>query len=160
MLGVSRPTFARGAAALLRVRWIVRAPVWLYRARLGFVFGSRFLMLEHLGRNSGARRYVVLEIIDHPSAGRYVVVSGFSSRAQWFRNVLTHPTVRVYLRGRRPRLARAHELDPNAAASALSRYAAAHPGSWAKLRPVLERTLGSSIDESDTELPLVALDLR
>jgi hypothetical protein len=38
---------AAWAARLLRVRWIVRAPVWLYRARLGFVFGSRLLMLEH-----------------------------------------------------------------------------------------------------------------
>ena len=26
------------AGRLLRVRWIVRAPVWLYRARLGLLF--------------------------------------------------------------------------------------------------------------------------
>jgi hypothetical protein len=44
----------------------VRAPVWLYRARLGFVFGSRLLMLEHTGRKTGIRRYVVLETVDHP----------------------------------------------------------------------------------------------
>jgi hypothetical protein len=30
----------------MRVRWVVRAPVWLYRARLGFVFGPRLLMLD------------------------------------------------------------------------------------------------------------------
>jgi hypothetical protein len=57
------------AARLLRVRWIVRAPVWLYRARLGFVFGSRLLMLEHTGRKTGIRRYVVLEAVDHPDPG-------------------------------------------------------------------------------------------
>ncbi|HTM84573.1 MAG TPA: nitroreductase family deazaflavin-dependent oxidoreductase, partial [Mycobacterium sp.] len=39
----------------------MRAPIWLYRARLGALLGSRLLMLEHRGRTSGARRYVVLE---------------------------------------------------------------------------------------------------
>ena len=47
---------ARALAALLRVRWLVRAPVWLYRARLGILVGDRLLMLEHLGRRSGRRR--------------------------------------------------------------------------------------------------------
>jgi len=61
---------ARGAA-LLQVRWFVRSPIWLYRARLGFVFGSRLLMLEHVGRTSGHRRYVVLEVIARPAPGRY-----------------------------------------------------------------------------------------
>jgi len=56
-------------------------PVWLYRARLGFVFGSRLLMLEHAGRKTSARRYVVLEAIDQPSPRTYVVVSGFGDRA-------------------------------------------------------------------------------
>jgi hypothetical protein len=57
---------AAWAAGLLRVRWLVRAPIGLYRARVGFLFGSRLLMLEHLGRKSGARHYVVLEVVAHP----------------------------------------------------------------------------------------------
>ena len=36
---------ADAAAGLLRTRWLVRGPVWLYRARLGALLGSRFLML-------------------------------------------------------------------------------------------------------------------
>lgn len=61
------------AAGLLRVRWLVRAPIGLYRAHLGFLFGSRLLMLEHTGRKSGTRRYVVLEVVGHPRPGTYVV---------------------------------------------------------------------------------------
>jgi hypothetical protein len=57
------------AARLLGVRWFVRAPIWLFRARLGFLAGSRLIMLEHIGRTSGQRRYVVLEVVDHPSPG-------------------------------------------------------------------------------------------
>lgn len=45
------------------MRWFVRAPIWLFRARLGFLLGSRLLMLEHLGRKSGGRRHVVLEVV-------------------------------------------------------------------------------------------------
>lgn len=71
----------RVGAALLGTHWLVRAPIWIYRARLGFLFGRRLLMLEHLGRGSGRRRYVVLEIVDHPAAGSYVVISGFGTRA-------------------------------------------------------------------------------
>lgn len=150
---------ARWAAGLLRVRWFVRAPIWLYRAGLGFVFGSRLLMLEHRGRTSGARRYVVLEVVDHPSPGRYVVASGFGGRAQWYRNVRADPRVRVSVAGRGPRPATARPLEPEEAAATLRRYAVAHPRAWAKLRPVFETTLGARIDEQHTDLPLVALDL-
>lgn len=154
-----RNPIARAGAALLQVRWFVRAPLWLYRARLGFVFGTRLLMLEHVGRTSGLRRYVVLEIIDHPAPSRYIVVSGFGDRAQWFRNVEANPQVRVYLGSRAPRRATAHRLDADASAGALGRYANAHLRSWAKLRPVLEQTLGTHIDEHGTELPMIAIDL-
>jgi len=148
----------RAGAALLRVRWFVRAPIWLYRVRLGVLLGSRFLMLEHVGRKSGCRRYVVLEVVDHPAPGSHVVISGFGTRAQWFRNIQANPQVRVYLASRKPAPAIAHRLDAGAAAASLSRYATAHPRSWAKLRPVLEETLGTRIDEYGTELPMIALD--
>jgi len=44
-------------ARLLRTRAFVRAPIGLFRAGLGWLFGSRILMLEHRGRRSGSRRY-------------------------------------------------------------------------------------------------------
>lgn len=116
-------------------------------------------MLEHEGRTSGLRRYVVLEVIDHPAPSRYVVVSGFGDRAQWFRNVEVNPRVSIHLGSHAPVVATAHRLDPEAATASLSRYARTHPGSWAKLRPILEETLGTRIDEHGTELPLVALDV-
>jgi len=154
-----RSPAARVGAAVLRLRWFVRAPIWLYRARLGVLLGSRFLLLEHTGRKSGCRRHVVLEVVDHPAPGSHVVVSGFGTRAQWFRNIRANPQVRVYLGSRKPASATAHRLDANAAAASLGRYTAAHPRSWAKLRPVLEETLGTPIDEHGTELPMIALDL-
>lgn len=116
-------------------------------------------MLEHVGRSSGLKRYVVLEIVDHPAPSRYVVVSGFGEHAQWFRNVAVEPRVRVYVASRTPTAATAHRLDRDASAESLGRYADAHPRSWAKLRPVLEQTLGTRIDDTGTDLPMIAIDL-
>lgn len=42
--------FAGTAARMLRSRRLMRAPIWLYRARLGGLLGGRLLMLEHIGR--------------------------------------------------------------------------------------------------------------
>ena len=69
-------TVAAWGARLLGVRRLVRAPIFLYRARLGFLLGSRLLMLEHIGRKSGARRYALLEVVDHSRPGTYLVASG------------------------------------------------------------------------------------
>lgn len=154
-----RARLAEAGAGLLRVRWFVRAPIWLYRVRLGAIFGGRLLMLEHRGRKSGRRRFVVLEVVDHPRPDTYVVVSGFGRRAQWYRNIEADPGVRVWLRSRRPADAEARPLGAEEAAAALRRYAEAHPRAWESLRPVLEQTLGARIDADGTELPMVALRL-
>lgn len=151
---------AAWAAGLLRARWLARTPIWLYRARLGFLFGSRLLMIEHLGRKSGARRYVVLEVVTHPRPGTYVVASGFGTRAQWFRNVRANPHVRVYAGGRRPASATARLLTSDETAAALAAYAARHPRAWAALKPVFETTLGARISDQETSLPMVAFQVR
>jgi deazaflavin-dependent oxidoreductase (nitroreductase family) len=144
---------------LLRNRRLMRAPIWFYRARLGFVFGSRMLLLEHVGRNSGANRQVVLEVFDHPDHDTYVVASGFGTRAQWFRNVRSNPRVRVAVGIHGPTPATARLLTPPEADESLRAYAERHPRAWGTFRSVIEDTLGSPIAERDTELPMVAFRL-
>jgi deazaflavin-dependent oxidoreductase (nitroreductase family) len=150
---------AKAGARLLRSRWLMRAPIWLYRARLGFLFRSRMLMLEHIGRQSGARRYVVLEVFGHPTPGTYVVVSGFGSRAQWFRNVRANPDVRVFIGSHAPVHATARLLTPAEADAALHAYITRHRRAWDTFKPVLETTLGSRISHRNTELLMIGLHL-
>jgi deazaflavin-dependent oxidoreductase (nitroreductase family) len=154
-----RDRLARAGAGLLRVRWFVRAPIWIYRARLGAIFGGRLLMLEHRGRRSGKPRYVVLEVVDRPRPGAFVIVSGFGRRSQWYRNIEADPHVRVFIRSRRPTAATAHPLSPEDAAASLHRYELAHPSAWESLRPVLEQTLEARIEDDGTSLPMVELRL-
>lgn len=146
----------QSAAGLLRTRWLVRAPVWLYRARLGILLGPRFVMLEHTGRKSGARRHVVLEVVQHPAAGSYVVVSGFGDRAQWFLNIRAEPRVRVYALSRKPAAAVARVLPPPEAAAVLAQYSARHPRAWSAMEPILRDTLGGG--DPGSRLPVVALE--
>ncbi|MFB7874398.1 nitroreductase family deazaflavin-dependent oxidoreductase [Nocardia sp. NPDC056064] len=143
-------------AKALRTRWLVRAPILLYRAGFGFLFGRRLLMLEHLGRSSGRRRYVVLEVVDHPAATEYVIVSGFGVGAQWYRNIVTHPAVRVSTGFRRRLPATATPMTETDSAHALERYARQHPRAWKQLRATIEQATGAPVDT----LPMVRLRVR
>ncbi len=150
-------SLAWAGARVLRSRPLMRAPRHVYRAGLGAVFGSRLLMLEHIGRRSGLRREVVLEVVGHPGADRYVVVSGFGGRAQWFRNVQSDPRVRVSVGRLRSVPARARELDATEAGQVLTAYVERHRRAWSWFGPVLERTLGRPIDPAEEPPPMVEL---
>ncbi len=141
------------AARLLTWRALVRAPIWLYRLRIGFLLGQRMLLLEHRGRRSGVARYTVLEVIDRPRPGRYVVAAGFGHRAQWCRNVLADPRVRISVGSRREVPARAVPLSRADVEATLARYAELHPGVWSVLGP----TLQSALDVPLSELPMFEL---
>lgn len=143
------------AAAALRTRWFVRAPIGLFRRGLGWLLGRRILMLEHRGRSSGLVRRVVLEVVGHPRPGRYLVVAGFGERADWLRNVRAEPRVRVSVGRRRSAPARATEQPPATADAALADYRREHPLAWAVLSSTMEQSLGTDL----TALPMVALDL-
>jgi deazaflavin-dependent oxidoreductase (nitroreductase family) len=147
------------ADRVLRSRSLTRAPIWVYRAGLGSVFGSRMLMLEHTGRRTGKQRYVVLEVIDHPDPDKYIVASGFGKRAQWFQNVHANSTVKISAAGRRSVPAEARQLTTAEADAALRSYIARHPGAWSALKPAIENTLGEPISEHDSALPMVEFSL-
>ena len=141
------------AARLLRTRALVRAPIWLYRLGFGFLLGQRMLLLEHRGRRSGLPRYTVLEVVDRPRPGSYVVAAGFGHRAQWCRNVLADPRIRLSVGRRRGVPGSAVPLSTEAVAATLNRYAEQHPGAWSVLGP----TLQSALDAPLSELPMFEL---
>lgn len=150
---------ASWAARLLALHWLVRAPIGLFRARLGFLLGGRLLLLEHVGRSSGRPRYVVLEVVEHPSPNRYIVASGFGTRAQWFRNIQADPHVRVTVGSHRPRSAVTHMMTPTEASVTLRAYRAAHPRAWTALAHVLTETLGEQVRDDGSNIPVVSIDL-
>jgi deazaflavin-dependent oxidoreductase (nitroreductase family) len=144
---------------ILKTRWLVRAPIAIFRAGGGFLFGGRLLLLEHIGRTSGLTRYVVLEVVARPARGSFVVASGFGAKAQWYRNVVAHPQVRVRWSSRPAAPATATLLSRAESASILAAYVAQHPRTWATLNPVFETTLGAPVEGPHASLPLIRFDL-
>lgn len=140
-------------ARALQTRWFVRAPIWIYRAGLGFLFGSRLLMLQHIGRCSGARRFVVLEVVDRPAENEYVVVSGFGAKAQWYRNIRANAAVRISTGTTRMAPAIATPMSDQDAATALAHYVRDHPKAWDTLRATIEQATGTPVQN----LPMVRL---
>ena len=78
-------------AAIKRKNWLwylFRAPVYLYRWRLGWLLGHRCLLLTHTGRRTGLRRQTVLEAVEYRKDGpEVVVVNGFGRDSDWVRNI-------------------------------------------------------------------------
>lgn len=115
-------------------RWFFRAPVWVYRARLGFLFGHRMLYLVTRGRRSGMPRETVLEATQYdPVAGLVVVVSGWGERADWYRNLQAGPAIEIRFGGRRYPSPQRRFLDADQISLVLSRYARVHPWAWRSL---------------------------
>jgi deazaflavin-dependent oxidoreductase (nitroreductase family) len=72
--------------------YFLRAPAYLYRWRLGWLLGHRFLQLTHIGRRTGLRHRTVLEVVEYRKEGpEVVVVNGFGPDSDWVRNIEAKP---------------------------------------------------------------------
>jgi len=124
-------------------KWFLHAPTWLFRLRLGFLFGKRMLMIEHLGRKSGTLFRTVLEV-----AGRrgdaYVVTSGTGPRADWYRNILAGGVEAVWVGSMRHQ-ASVGQLTSEEAAAVFALYENDH----AKAAAVLMEKMGVEYDGTD-----------
>jgi deazaflavin-dependent oxidoreductase (nitroreductase family) len=157
-MSATPPTPPRGL-----LRWLLALPTHLYRARLGFLLGHRFLLLIHRGRRSGRRFETVLEVIAYDSAtGESVVVAGWGLRTQWLHNVEAGGALLVAT-GRRRFLPRWRRLDHAEAASVLAGYERRNRLIAPIVRAVLSRLVGWRYDGSDAarrrlvdQLPMLA----
>ena len=80
------------------LRFGLGLPIWLYRLRLGWLLGNRFLMLTHMGRRSGKPRRTVIEVVHHDQAtDTYYAVSGWGAKADWYQNIQKNPSVMIHV---------------------------------------------------------------
>jgi deazaflavin-dependent oxidoreductase (nitroreductase family) len=146
------------------LRVVFRLPARLYALGLGRVLGRRFLRLEHVGRRSGRRYAVVLEVVGYdPHVPEFVVVSGFGERADWLRNVEAAGSARVTV-GRTTFTAHPRRVGVDEAVAVLAGYERRNRLVAPLLRRVLSWLLGWRYDGSAQarrrmagQLPLIAL---
>lgn len=83
--------------------WVSRWSLPLYRLRLGWLLGHRFMLITHVGRRSGkVRRTCVMVLRFDARSGEAFVAAG-SQRADWYRNIHASPAVQVAVGARRYR---------------------------------------------------------
>lgn len=111
----------------------LRLPIWLYRWHLGWLLGGRFLLLTHIGRNSGMPRQAVVEVVAHDKdTDTYFVVSGWGEKSDWYQNIRKAPLVIVQVAGRKFRAA-AEFIPVEKAIHILETYAWEHPVAFREL---------------------------
>ncbi len=115
------------------LRMGLRLPIWLYRARLGWMLGDRFLMLTHTGRTSGLQRRTVIEVVRHDKdTDTYYVVSGWGEKSDWYRNIRKTPMVGVQVGGRKFQ-ANVEFVGLEKAINIMEAYARKHPMAFSEL---------------------------
>ncbi|MFQ6089367.1 MAG: nitroreductase family deazaflavin-dependent oxidoreductase [Candidatus Methanofastidiosia archaeon] len=140
-------------------RIFYRLPIWLFRTRLSWLLGERFLLLTHIGRNSGLPRKAVLEVIRHDKeSDTYFVTSGWGEKSDWYRNIKKTPEVTINV-GRRRLNVVAVRLERREAERELLDYAKRNP----KVIRTLARLIGYRLDGTEEDyralarkLPIVA----
>ncbi len=133
-------------------RLLFRMPISCYRLKLGWLFGSRLLLLNHVGCVSGKPRETILEVAEHDATDdSYVVASGWGPTATWYRNILHTPEVSIQV-GVRTIPVIAVLLEEDEGADIFVRYASRHRTT---AKYVLPRILGFSVDGSDADFRAV-----
>ena len=104
-----------------------RLPIYLYRLKLGWSLGHRFLLLIHRGRKSGLLHQTVLEVIRYnPAAEESVVLSARGEKADWYRNIDASPALEVRT-GRERYVPKQRFLAPEENHAVILEYARRHP---------------------------------
>jgi len=107
--------------------------------------GNRFVMIEHLGRNSGHLYRTVLEVAGiYPDTDEWIVTSGTGPRADWYRNLQAGTLQAVWIGSKRCG-ATVRFLDAEEAGSVFHDYESAHRKTAAKLM----KSMGVSYDGTD-----------
>jgi deazaflavin-dependent oxidoreductase (nitroreductase family) len=133
-------------------RLLFRMPIYVYRLGLGWLFGDRLMLLNHIGRVSGKQRQTVLEVVAHdPADDSFVVASGWGPTAAWYRNIVHAPDVSVQV-GRRTIPVTAVPLPEDEGADIFTQYVLRHRTA---AKYILPRQMGFAVDGSEADFRAV-----
>ena len=115
------------------MRALLRFSIPIFRCRLGWLLGGRFLMLTTIGRRSGRKRFAVVEVVKRkPGTKQYIIASGWGTLSDWYQNLQRTPLIMVD-NGTERFDARAETLSVDQAEKVLLDYASRHPSAFGQL---------------------------
>lgn len=135
---------------------LLALPSALYRAHLGRLLGTRFLLLTHRGRKSGRLFQTPLEVVNYDKTTREAsVISAWGESADWYRNLNAGGAVRVAIGGRQYQPS-VRFLDQTEREALLREFRRRHPLE-ARMAPYI---LGWKLMGTDSDLAELAARLR
>jgi deazaflavin-dependent oxidoreductase (nitroreductase family) len=74
---------------------LFKLPLVLYRLRLGWLLGHRFMRLTHVGRRSGKVRQTVLAVLQFDAQTREIKAVSAWNASEWYKNIQAAPAQQV-----------------------------------------------------------------
>jgi deazaflavin-dependent oxidoreductase (nitroreductase family) len=105
---------------------VFKLPVFLYRLRLGWLLGKRFMQLTHIGRHSGKVRRTVLAVLRFDEKTREVYSVSAWKGSDWYYNIQSSPALQVEIGSVRFVPAQ-RTLSPEEITTAFVEYRKKHP---------------------------------
>jgi deazaflavin-dependent oxidoreductase (nitroreductase family) len=131
-------------------RLFFRSPIWLFTKGLGWIFGERLLLLNHVGRKTGRKRQVVLEVAQHnKQTGSYIVNVGYGEKSDWYQNIKKTPNVSIIV-GRRKLNANAEIVSPTEGGEIMLTFFREHP-----IEARMSSMLGYKVDGTEEDFRLL-----
>ena len=74
---------------------IFKLPLFLYRFRLGWVLGKRFMQITHVGRRSGRVRNTILAVLRFDEKTKEIYAVSAWKGSDWYFNIQSKPALLV-----------------------------------------------------------------
>ena len=74
---------------------IFKLPVFLYRLRLGWLLGKRFMQITHVGRRSGKVRRTILAVLRFDEKTKEIYAVSAWKGSDWYHNIQASPALQV-----------------------------------------------------------------
>lgn len=105
---------------------IFKLPLFLYRLRLGWLMGRRFMQLTHVGRRSGKVRRTILAVLRFDDETKEIYTISAWKQSDWYYNIQASPALRVET-GFVRYVPLQRTLSPEEIATTFIEYRKAHP---------------------------------
>jgi len=146
------PTAGRAPAAMIP---IFKLPVLLYRLRLGWLLGHRFMQLTHTGRKSGKVRRTILAVLHYNPQTREIYAVSAWKGSDWYTNIQAAPA-RLVETGSVRYVPQHRPLTPEEIAAAFIAFRRQHP----YFGRLICRIPGWKWDSTEAEFLALARTLR
>jgi len=134
------------------IRILFRMPVYAYRVGLGWIFGKRLILIDHVGRKTGKLHRVVVEVVEwEKGTGNVIVVAGYGEQTQWYKNLREQPNTTIQIGSRKCAVA-VELLAPQDREDIIARYLE----KYGKLTGQLFSMIGYSWDGTETDARKIA----